>query len=63
MPISLRKMLIYSSEELSKLKSKLILNVALNYSSKSEILDAVKMLIENKKKLNVSNIEKYLFTA
>ena len=56
-------MLIYSSEELSKLKSKLILNVALNYSSKSEILKSVKMLIKNKKKLNVSNIEKYLFTA
>ena len=63
LPISLRKILIYSSEELSKLKSKLILNVALNYSSKSEILESVKMLIENKKKLNVSNIEKYLFTV
>ena len=42
-------MLIYSSEELSKFKSKLILNVAINYSSKSEILKSVKMLIKNKK--------------
>ena len=39
LPISIRKMLIYSSEELSKFKSKLILNVAINYSSKSEILN------------------------
>ena len=63
LPISIRKMLIYSSEELSKFKSELILNVAINYSSKMEILNALKKLLKNKKKLNISNIEKYLFTA
>ena len=63
LPISLRKILISCSEELNKFKSKLILNVAINYSSKTEILNVVKMLIKNKKKINVSNIEKYLFTA
>ena len=63
LPISIRKMLIYSSEELNKFKSELIVNVAINYSSKAEILNAVKMLLKNKKKINISNIEKYLFTS
>ena len=63
LPFSLREMIIHCSEELNKFKSKLVVNVAINYSSKTEILKSVKMLIKNKKKLNVSNIEKYLFTA
>lgn len=63
LPNSLKKMLISSSEELNKFKSKLILNVAINYSSKAEILNTIKMLIKNKKKLNITNVEKYLFTA
>ena len=63
LPFSLRKMLIHCSEELNKFKSKLVVNVAINYSSKTEILKSVKMLIKNKKKLNISNIEKNLFTV
>ena len=63
LPNNLKKMLISSSEELNKFKSKLILNVAINYCSKAEILNTIKMLIKNKKKLNITNIEKYLFTA
>ncbi len=63
LPISLRKILISSSKELNKFKSKLTLNVAINYSSKIEILNTVKMLIKNKKKINISNFEKNLFTA
>ena len=41
----------------------MIVNVAINYSSKAEILKSVKILVENKKKLNILNIEKNLFTA
>ena len=63
LPISLKKMLISSSKELNKFKPKLVLNVAINYCSKTEILNAIKMLIKNKKKLNVLNVEKYLYTA
>jgi len=63
LPISLKKMLISSSKELNKFKSKLVLNVAINYCSKTEILNAIKMLIKNKKKSNVLNVEKYLYTA
>ena len=55
LPNNLKKMLISSSEELNKFKSKLILNVAINYCSKAEILNTIKMLIKNKKK--------FLFTA
>ena len=36
-------MLIHCSEELNKFKSKLVVNVAINYSSKTEILKSVKM--------------------
>ena len=42
-------MLIYCSNELGKFKSKLVVNVAINYSSKTEILKSVKMLIKDKK--------------
>ena len=63
LPNSLKKMLILSCKKLNNFKSKLTLNVAINYSSKAEILNAVKMVIKNKKKLNVTNTEKYLFTT
>ena len=62
LPANLKRILISCSEELSNFKSKLVLNVAINYCSKSEILKAVKILVKNKKKFNISNIEKYLFT-
>ena len=63
LPISIRKMLIQSVKEHKKFKPKLTLNVAINYSSKTEILNTVKMLLKYKKKINISNVEKYLFTA
>jgi len=63
LPSSIRKMLISSSDELNKFKSKLILNVAINYSSKTEILNAVKILMKKKEKLSPLNIDKYLFTS
>ncbi len=63
LPISLRKVLILSSNELCFSKSKLTLNVAINYSSKIEILNVIKMLIKNKKKINKKNVEKFLYTS
>tara|TARA_B100000963_G_scaffold357355_1_gene379337 strand:- start:7477 stop:8157 length:681 start_codon:yes stop_codon:yes gene_type:complete len=62
LPTSLKQILISSSNELNKFKTKLTLNVAINYSSKIEIINVVKMLIKNKKKLSIQNIEKYLST-
>ena len=39
------------------------LNVALNYGSKNEIMNSVKIINKKKIKINENNITKYLFTA
>jgi len=41
---------------------KLQINLALNYGSKSEIVNALNLIKKNKKKINEKNISKYLFT-
>ena len=43
--------------------NKLLINVALNYGSKSEIIASIKEVIKKKKIINQKNIEKNLFTA
>ena len=43
--------------------NKLLINVALNYGSKSEIIASIKEIIKKKKIINQKNIEKNLFTA
>ena len=63
LPNNISRILIASSNELSRSKKKITLNVAINYSSKSEILNTVKKLIKKKNKLNIINVEKNLFTA
>jgi len=50
------------SENLTKKNNKLQVNLALNYGSKSEIVFALKNLINKKKNINEKNIAKYLFT-
>ena len=50
-------------ENKTKKNKKITLNLALNYGSKQEIVDACKNLISKKqKKINVSNFEKELYT-
>ena len=39
---------------------KIIVNLAINYGSKNEILNAIKI---NKKKINIKNLEKNLYTG
>ena len=63
LPAIVKKMLISSSNELNNFQKKLTLNVAINYSSKLEILNTIKKLIKKKKKLNNKNIDKYLLTS
>ena len=63
LPATVKKMLISSSNELSKFQKKLTLNVAINYSSKLEILKVIKKLVKNKKKLNIKNVDKHLLTS
>ena len=42
--------------------NKLIVNLAINYGSKNEIINAVKLIHKKKKKLSEKNIENYLYT-
>ena len=44
---------------LTKKNEKIVVNLAINYGSKNEILNAVK---KNKKKINIKNFEKNLYT-
>ena len=41
---------------------KLQINLALNYGSKDEIINSIKIIKERKKKINISNINKNLYT-
>ena len=57
----LNKLLDISEKKTFKNK-KLQINLALNYGSKSELVNACKVLVKNKDKINESNLTKYLQT-
>jgi len=57
----LNKLLKLSEKKTSK-NSKLQINLALNYGSKFEIINAIKKLVKSKNKINEKNLSKYLFT-
>jgi undecaprenyl diphosphate synthase len=59
---SLQKLLVLSENKTSK-NQKLQINLALNYGSKEEILNAMKKLNKSKKKITEKNIEENLYTA
>ena len=59
---SLLETLKKSSDETVTKNAKLNINIAFNYSSKKEILYAMKKIISKKKKLNEKNLEKFLYT-
>jgi undecaprenyl diphosphate synthase len=56
------KTLLNSSEKKTIRNKGLQINLAFNYGSKEEILDAIKILIKNKKKITENNIENNLYT-
>ena len=58
----LNKLLNYSEKKTSK-NTKLQINLALNYGSKSELINAFKNMKRNKNKINEKNLEKYLHTS
>ena len=58
---NLNKLLSLSEKKTSKNK-KLQINLALNYGSKSELINAFKNLSKNKDKINEKNLAKYLQT-
>ena len=57
----LNKLLTYSEKKTSKNKS-LQINLALNYGSKSELINALKLTIKNNEKINERSVSKYLHT-
>ena len=57
----LNKLLIEAEKKTSK-NRKLQINLALNYGSKDELINAVKHISKKKEKVNQKNFEKYLFT-
>ena len=57
----LQKLLILSEKKTSKNK-RLQINLALNYGSKQEILNTIKILNKSNKKITEKNIEENLFT-
>ncbi len=57
----LNKLLYYSEKKTSK-NNKLQINLALNYGSKQELIDAFKKIRRSKIKVNEKNLERYLQT-
>jgi len=54
--------LLNHCEKLTKNNTKLQINIALNYGSKNEILNAIKFVQRKKININEKNFSKYLFT-
>ena len=54
--------LLNNAEQKTHNNSKLQINLALNYGSKSELINAFKKILKNKESINEKNINKYLFT-
>ena len=61
LPSKLKK-LIRNSEQKTSKNLDLQVNVALNYGSKNEIINSIKIINKKKMKFNEININKYLFT-
>ena len=59
--IKLNNLLKYAEKKLSK-NTSLQINLALNYGSKSELIDAFKKLKKSRDKINEKNLNKYLQT-
>jgi len=54
---------LYNSEKITTKNNKLQVNLALNYGSKSELINAYKKLNKKKLNVNIKNLEKCLYTA
>ena len=54
--------LLFKSEKDTSKNNKLQINLALNYGSKDEIIDAIKLSLKTKKRITKKNIENNLYT-
>jgi undecaprenyl diphosphate synthase len=55
-------LLLNSSEKKTSKNSKIQINLALNYGSKIELVNAIKKIVKNNSNINEKNIEKFLYT-
>tara|TARA_Y100001970_G_scaffold183577_1_gene223298 strand:- start:5028 stop:5702 length:675 start_codon:yes stop_codon:yes gene_type:complete len=55
--------LLNNSEKKTFKNKKLQINLALNYGSKSELINSFNLIKKNKKKINERNVSKYLYTT
>ena len=55
-------LLLNSSEKRTSQNSRIQINLALNYGSKIELVNAMKKIVKNKYYINEKNIEKFLYT-
>ena len=55
-------LLLNSAEKKTSKNSKIQINLALNYGSKFELVNAIKKIIKNDININEKNIEKFLYT-
>ena len=55
-------LLLNSAEKKTSKNSKIQINLALNYGSKFELVNAIKKIIKNNFNINEKNIEKFLYT-
>ena len=61
LPAKVKKILNYVERKTS-FNKKLLVNLAINYGSKNEIIDAFKNILRKKQTLNAKNLEKNLYT-
>jgi undecaprenyl diphosphate synthase len=54
---------LQKSEQLTKKNNRLQVNLALNYGSKAELIEAFKKINKKKLNINIKNIEKNLYTS
>ena len=55
--------ILHNSEKQTLKNNKLQVNLALNYGSKTELINAMNLTLKKKKKLTEKNIEKNLYTS
>ena len=62
LPTNISKLLIYSMKRTNNCK-KILVNLAINYGSKNEIIDATNKVMQKRKKISIKKIKENLYTG
>ena len=62
LPTNINKLLIYSMKRTNNCK-KILVNLAINYGSKNEIIDATNKVMQKRKKISIKKIKENLYTG